>query len=135
MSSHPCKICYFKLNWKLLLVYRFKFHNFTTTTAAADVMLIVVLPIIISVFGWWFLYRQWNGQYVTDFSTLLPQGTMYQPLPDTGQVEVDVSLVTGAMRTIGVTEDSADNKQVAVRNTCTTIAKAGSAKTAGVYLP
>lgn len=79
-------------------------------------------------------YREWNGDYVTDFRSLLPEGDKYEPLPDVLQVETDVSLVSGRMRSIGVTAEqlSAGDRQVSVRNTSTTLATISStAKTAG----
>lgn len=54
---------------------------------------------------------------MTDFRALLPFGSHYVSIPDEIAPSTDVSLVTGGMRQMGVSEVtvSADN-QVAVRN-------------------
>ncbi|XP_060081378.1 2-(3-amino-3-carboxypropyl)histidine synthase subunit 2-like [Ylistrum balloti] len=49
--------------------------------------------------------RDWTADYVTDFRSLLPGGDNYVAMPDTFEAQTDVSLVTGKLRTIGVTED------------------------------
>ncbi|OWF34913.1 2-(3-amino-3-carboxypropyl)histidine synthase subunit 2-like [Mizuhopecten yessoensis] len=49
--------------------------------------------------------REWTADYVTDFRSLLPGGEDHVAIPVTLAVQTDVSLVTGKLRTIGVTED------------------------------
>ncbi|XP_067932326.1 2-(3-amino-3-carboxypropyl)histidine synthase subunit 2-like [Watersipora subatra] len=77
--------------------------------------------------------REWNGDYTTDFQTLLPNGSNHQALPEKVNVETDVSLVTGAIRTIGITDSADDGKQVAVQDRSTAVVLS-HAKTAGEFL-
>ena len=83
--------------------------------------------------------RHWDGGVVTDFQQLLPGGDSHVALPE-GDVAagVDVSLVTGNLRTLGVQE--ADDKlqdggqatsALVLRNQNHQMALANSAQSAG----
>lgn len=46
--------------------------------------------------------REWTGEYPTEFQQLLEGGAYYRPLPEiANQLETDISLVTGKVRTLG----------------------------------
>ncbi|XP_069128208.1 2-(3-amino-3-carboxypropyl)histidine synthase subunit 2-like [Argopecten irradians] len=77
--------------------------------------------------------RDWTADYVTDFRSLLPGGENYVAMPDTLDVQTDVSLVTGKLRTIGVTEDVAVSTAVVPRNQNLAVSEV-PADTAGEYL-
>ena len=78
-----------------------------------------------------FTHREWTGSYTTDFRSLLPGGDNYQSIPDTLEQMTDVSLISGGMRSMGVSDCQPDTgQQVAVRETNTALATVG-ARTAG----
>ena len=86
--------------------------------------------------------RHWDGGIVTDFQQLLPGGDSHVALPD-GDISptVDVSLVTGNMRTLGV-QDEDEQKQdggqassaLMLRNQNTQLTLANTAQSAGLCL-
>ncbi|XP_033738046.1 LOW QUALITY PROTEIN: 2-(3-amino-3-carboxypropyl)histidine synthase subunit 2-like [Pecten maximus] len=77
--------------------------------------------------------RDWTADYVTDFRSLIPGGENYVAMPETLEVQTDVSLVTGKLRTIGVKEDIAVSTAVVPRNQNMAVSEV-PADTAGEYL-
>ncbi|XP_062335708.1 2-(3-amino-3-carboxypropyl)histidine synthase subunit 2 [Osmerus eperlanus] len=75
--------------------------------------------------------REWTGQYVTDFSQLLPGGANHVPLPSPGELkdcdETDVSLITGALRTMHHPSYSSASSSVMLRNQTLTMANTTTA--------
>lgn len=61
--------------------------------------------------------REWTGEYVTDFSQLLPGAAKHIPMPDTLERETDVSLITGSLRSIRPWDDVGleDNNRAVVK--------------------
>ncbi|XP_013405912.1 2-(3-amino-3-carboxypropyl)histidine synthase subunit 2-like [Lingula anatina] len=78
--------------------------------------------------------REWTGEYITDFRKLLPGSTHFVEMSEASQQQ-EVSLLTGAMRSIG-TDDTADDSEasstaVMKRDDALTVA---NASTAGDFL-
>ncbi|KFM73619.1 Diphthamide biosynthesis protein 2, partial [Stegodyphus mimosarum] len=48
--------------------------------------------------------RTWTGDYITDFSELLPEGVNFISCPQRKDVNADVSLVSGKIYTLGLSE-------------------------------
>lgn len=49
--------------------------------------------------------REWTGEYITDFSELLPGASKHVPMHDSPSVEADVSLVTGRLMSNRTSDD------------------------------
>ncbi|KAJ3611494.1 hypothetical protein NHX12_021509 [Muraenolepis orangiensis] len=74
--------------------------------------------------------REWSEEYIIDFRHLLPGGRSHVPLANEQEAreEVDVSLITGALRTQGLSCDEATGpSSLVLRNQNLTVANTNSA--------
>lgn len=77
-------------------------------------------------------HREWTGEYVTDFRDLLPGGSSHVGLPEPNQSNneeetTDVSLITGALRTSGLTSCTLQSSSLVPRNQTLTVANTNTA--------
>ncbi|KAK3091498.1 hypothetical protein FSP39_020269 [Pinctada imbricata] len=79
--------------------------------------------------------REWTGNYVTDFRSLLPGGEEYVEISEKSKEEsMDVSLISGKMRTLGQTDTpELSSTAVILRNESMAVSNV-SADTAGEFL-
>ncbi|XP_067118338.1 2-(3-amino-3-carboxypropyl)histidine synthase subunit 2 isoform X1 [Centruroides vittatus] len=81
--------------------------------------------------------RQWTGNYITEFSELLSGAANYVPNEDNCDVQHEISLVSGKLRSVGVidsqADDTSDTTTITVRNEKLTLSTIHS-QAAGEYL-
>lgn len=81
--------------------------------------------------------RQWTGNYITEFSDLLPGSLHYIPSDENPNIECEVSLVSGKLYSIGVIDsqnnDTSVTTAITVRNEKLTLSTLHS-HAAGEYL-
>ncbi|GFQ92906.1 2-(3-amino-3-carboxypropyl)histidine synthase subunit 2 [Trichonephila clavata] len=79
--------------------------------------------------------REWTGDYIADFSELLPGAASYVPLIQNTEIETDVSLVTGKIRHVGLltTNDMEEDSNSLISRDEMTISNLHS-KAAGEFL-
>ncbi|KFM75594.1 Diphthamide biosynthesis protein 2, partial [Stegodyphus mimosarum] len=57
--------------------------------------------------------RAWTGDYITDFGELLPGAVNFISSPQGKEIDVDVSLVTGKTRSLGLSDDASSQPNTA----------------------